>query len=215
MTDIRPLPDALDRLDQVVRDLCDPPEVVVLRDGLTTTEHVGDSLLNQISATGHGGEIGKSRGGANRLPVSAAKLDAWLEIQASASDLHDRAVMHTRPTVEQYVRRIAELAHGWSDPQAVLWVVDHLRVWREMILGVLEPPRRVSIAAACPTCRARMVLVAEPGTRDRVQVDALQVTMEDGRPTAASCMACRASWAPQQFEFLGRLIGCEPVREAS
>lgn len=207
--------EALAELAAAVHDLCDPIQGNVLRDDLKATEHTGPSLLDQISRVGHGGDTGKSRGAPNRLPLDPTKLAALLEIQADATDLHDRAVMHSRLTAEEQIRRIHELAQSWSDPQAVLWVRDHVRSWQRMISSVLDPERRLSIAAACPQCQARMVMVEQDGSPDRVQVDAIRVDMVDGKPAGATCQACGVSWAPQQFEFLGRLLGCSPIEEAS
>jgi hypothetical protein len=211
MTEQRPLPQALADLAEAVHALCDPTETVVLRDDLTTTEHTGASLLDQIAGVEHGGETGKSRGTPNRLPLDPAKLDVWLEIKGSAEDLHDRALMHSRLTPEQHIRRIADLASGWQDPQVVLWIVDHLIVWRKMILGVLDPARHLSIAAPCPNCEARMVWRMDPSSRERVQVAALSVESDTG----CTCLQCGAHWTPQQYEHLALVIGCEPIGEAS
>lgn len=214
MSELQPLKAALQELATAVHELCDPIQCTVLRDDLTATEHTGPSLLDQIAGVGHGGETGKSHGAPNRLPLDVAKLDVVMEIESGASDLYERAVIHTRFTPEQYIRRTAEMAQGWSDPQAVLWVADWLRVWKRSIVAVLEPVPRYSIAARCPMCQVRMVEVAEPGTRERVQVDALRVEWDTARdvPGRAMCQGCGASWEPNQFEFLGRLLGCEPVR---
>lgn len=211
MNEIRPLQQAQIDLAAAVHDLCDPIRAVMLRDDLTTTEHTAPSLLDQIAALGHGGDAGKSKGAPNRLPLDPAKLDAWLEIKAAASDLHDRAVMHSQPTPQQYVRHIVELAQGWSDPQAVLWVRDHLLVWQRMILAVLDPPKRAHIAAPCPQCSVRMVWRDDPSSGERVQSPTLSVDGETG----CTCLSCGAHWSPQQLEHLALVLGCAPVKEAS
>jgi hypothetical protein len=202
---------ALVELQEAVHDLCDPREGVMLRDDLTTTEHTAPSLLDQIAALGHGGRSEKSGGSGSRLPLDPAKLDAWLEIKASAMDLHDRAVMHSELTPEQCVRHVAELAQRWSDPQAVLWARDRVRQWSRMILTVLDPPKRVHIAAACPQCDVRMVWRDDPSLGEEVQAPALSLDSETG----CTCLACGAHWPPEQFEHLALVLGCEPVKEAS
>lgn len=211
MNEIRPLKAALNELAEAVTQLCDPLERTVLRDDLTTTEHIAPSLLSQIAQLGHGGETGKGKGAPNRLPLDPSQLDAWIEIRTSSQDLHDRAVMHSQLTPEQHIRRIAELAQSWSDPQAVLWVRDHLLIWRRMILSVLEPRRHAHLAAACPACEVRMVWRQDDHGGERVQVPALSV---DGQ-TGCTCLACGAHWAPQQLEHLAMVLGCTPVQKAS
>ncbi len=54
----------------------------------------------------------------------------------------------------------------------------------------------------CPSCNQRYVY-RRSRFEETVRSDALRVS-ESG----AECLGCRAEWAPDQFEWLARLLGC-------
>lgn len=195
-------------LRAAVHELVDPVERKILRETGNATTHTAPSLLDQLrDATSHSGETGAGRGGGARLPVDAAAVDALLEITSSASDLHDRATMHSTLTIEQHIRRIAELAEQWTDTDAISWVVQHLQLWHTTIDAVLNPTRRTHLVGACPACKARMVFRELPTGTERVQTPALAIgRLSDGTIIGCTCGACGAHWHRNQLEHLALVL---------
>jgi hypothetical protein len=66
----------------------------------------------------------------------------------------------------------------------------------------------VSLRLACPSCGEQYAY--RHGGDEWVRSWALRLT-EDG----CSCQVCRAFWPPREFEWLARLLGCEPLPGAS
>ena len=62
----------------------------------------------------------------------------------------------------------------------------------------------VSLRYPCPACGTRFVVRQARGEVMRSWT--LRVT-EDG----CNCQQCRAQWLPNEFEWLARLLGCEPL----
>ena len=61
---------------------------------------------------------------------------------------------------------------------------------------------RVYLHAACPRCSARFAYHRD-GPNERVRTRALRVSESGCR-----CLACGASWGPDRFHWLARLLGC-------
>ncbi|MCH9735647.1 MAG: hypothetical protein K0U78_14045 [Actinomycetia bacterium] len=57
----------------------------------------------------------------------------------------------------------------------------------------------------CPSCGSRLSYRRSSGG-EPVRSDALRVS-EDG----CDCLVCRATWSPDQFPWLARLLGCEEL----
>jgi hypothetical protein len=184
--------------------LLDPITRRVLRDGGTTTTHTAPSLLHQLRAaggtSGEGG--GGGRGSRNPIPIDPVAVDLLIAINMGAIDLHDRALEHSKPTIENRVRAVVELAEHWDDPAAIEWATGWLRHWRKSIEDTLDPPRRYHLDAPCPACGSRMA--ARVDNDEIVQVPALLLDSRLG----ATCQveACGAHWTPDQFEHLARVI---------
>lgn len=193
----RTVQQALADLTSALHDLVDPVQRKVLRDGGIATTHTAPSLLNQLrNASGTGGERGHSAGGGNRLPIDPAAVDLLAEISIGAVDVHDRALEHSQPTVEDHLRAAAALAARWTNPEDIDWLAWWLKHWSHAITNQLDPRRRWHLAEACPACHVHMATRHEDG--EAVLVPALLVD----NTTGADCQACGAHWAPEQLEQL-------------
>lgn len=198
MTQPRTTRQALADLTAALHDLVDPVQRKVLRDGGHTTTHTAPSLLNQLrTAGGTSGETGGGgRGSTNPIPVDPGALDLLGEITAGAVDVHDRALEHTQPTIEDHLRTAAALAARWTNPEDIDWLSWWLKHWSHAITNQLDPKRRWHLAEACPACHASMAKRDDNG--ETVLVPALLVD----NATGADCQACGAHWAPEQLEQL-------------
>lgn len=180
----------------------------VQHDDGTTTDHPVPSLLDQLrDSTGHGGETGHARRSGQRLPINAAAVELLRDITAGATDLHDRALDHRPPTIEDRVRMTLQLVDHWDDPDAIDWATGWLHHWRHAIAELLDPPRRLELVAACPACAVTTVWRDNPDTGERTRVPALTVDPENG----AACLACGQLWPLNQLQHLARVLGCTPI----
>ncbi|MER5388361.1 hypothetical protein [Saccharopolyspora sp. NPDC002686] len=209
--DPRQLRHLQDQIRSVARELTATGERAVLRDDGTVTRHQVPSLLEQLrGATATGSEASRTGGGRGTpLPVSPAAVDLLTEIEQDAADLHIKALVHDRLTPEDRIRALVEIVGRWTDVRAVWTALGFLRRWTTQIQTLLDPPRQLHVAAACPACEARMVWRADPDTGEEVQTPALIV---DGR-IGCTCLACGHVWAPANLEHLAAVLGCAPPEE--
>jgi hypothetical protein len=149
------------------------------------------SLLDQVvdavaSSRGHG--RGARRGG--RPPLDPAAVDLLHEIERHVGPGR-RMLLGRR--VWAWVR-----AHH-ADPAAP----DLLRSWVARARDIVEPPRPIGLAAACPACGARTVLVEDSG--EWVRRTALHVDRATGD---ARCIAprCGAVWGLDLLPHLASVL---------
>ena len=76
--------------------------------------------------------------------------------------------------------------------------------WAVDIGDMLNPPRKMTISAACPACGETTTHRRDKGG-DRVRVPVLQVVADRG----CTCLACGAHWAPTLYTHLSRVLGFE------
>lgn len=67
-----------------------------------------------------------------------------------------------------------------------------------------DKPPAVALRMPCPSCGETWSYRQNAG--EAVRAWALRVS-EDG----CTCLGCRAFWTPDQFEWLAKLLGCEPL----
>jgi hypothetical protein len=74
--------------------------------------------------------------------------------------------------------------------------------WVMAATELLAETPKVFLDVPCPSCGARFAY-RRNGSGELVRTRALRVD-EDG----CTCLACSASWPPDRFEWLARLLGC-------
>lgn len=193
------------------RERVDGNGVVLGIDGMT--KHEGPSLLNQLR---HAVASSTSRGGGPAkhapIPISADAHDLLTSITAGATNLVTYWQAHPdSSTVEDRLRAVVCEVGQSTDLAAVHNARLVLGGWVRAIRGLLDPPKRLYLAAPCPRCGASMVRRRDDTTGENVQQPALQVDGAEG----CTCLSCGAHWSPSYFEHLASVLGCPPVEGVS
>jgi hypothetical protein len=99
------------------------------------------------------------------------------------------------------------VGRGWrpGDVAAMDDISARLERWTieaSQLLG--DAAVAVALRLPCPTCGSRFVHRHRAG--ESVRSDAMRVS-----ELGAECLACEASWSPDEFHFLARLLGCEAL----
>lgn len=96
---------------------------------------------------------------------------------------------------------------GWR-PQDTRLIDDYCgQIERWVLAGteLLDAVPRVFLQQPCPRCAARFARRTD-GAGEVVNTRALKVS-----ETGCKCLGCGAFWGPERFEWLARLLGCEPL----
>jgi hypothetical protein len=208
-TDVRSLHKALDEMRVALADLVDPVQRGFLEGDLKVKQRVAPSLLNQLrsqvgNSSGRGGAPGKTA----PIPINADALDLLNTIAWGTDDLVRLAdVAPEVASVEGRLKAVAAAAGGWTDLEAVHGVRLALSGWVRAIRTLLDPPKRLYLAAPCPRCERSMVWRRDESIGEDVQQPALQVDGIEG----CTCLACGAHWPPTLFEHLASVLGCPPI----
>jgi hypothetical protein len=102
-------------------------------------------------------------------------------------------------------QRLAALAGASWRPQDTGLVTDMTHIvdgWCESIIHLLDPESVKHISAACPSC-GRAFVHRKDSAGETVRTPALKVVTNQG----CTCQACDATWAPDRYMFLCRLLG--------
>lgn len=150
------------------------------------------SLLEQVcdavqSSRGTGRRSGS---GPHRSAIGLAAADLLGSIERAVG----------RGPRDLLTRRVWAWVRGHAaDPAAAATMA----AWVERARDVVDPPRPVSIVAACPKCHRRVAYVEDSG--EQVRRPALQVDRATGW---ARCIApgCHAEWEPARLHFLARVL---------
>jgi hypothetical protein len=193
---------ALADLRDAVRELLDPIQRKVLRDGGVATAHTAPSRLVQLRrASSHSGQSGRaSSGSGTRMPIDAGAVDLLGQIAAAAAQLHREVLAYRAPTVEMCIQLIVALVERWDDVAAIDTVAEWMRSWRDGIDEQLDPRHVYHLKGPCPACGVRMASRAD-GERT-VQVHALLVDSREG----CMCQACGAHWRVDQLDHLNLVL---------
>jgi hypothetical protein len=163
--------------------------------------HIGAPLLDQlIEATGNG--IEKGAGGSSAFgskpTLCIAAWDLYTEIDQSW-----RTPGHT---LVDSLRMLPAQAAVYSQVTDMSALVIGVQSIVNAIRELLNPPRRLSIAARCPACSTAVVLRPDT-TGELVQRAALTLDATTG----CTCLACQRVWPPSELESLARALGCSPI----
>ena len=187
------------RLTDAVSALADPAPVCV-GGGIYRWS---DSVYTQLRQALQGGRAPLVRHACAhraRSPCRTDVLTLLIEI--------DTTVGRWQPHGKSTVERLHELAgRGWRPQDCGLLdgYCDRLRYWSLTGTELLGATPRVFLRVPCPRCGAWFAYRCD-SSGERVRARALRVSEAGCR-----CQACGAFWPPERFEWLARLLGCDPV----
>lgn len=204
---VRTLRDVQDEARAALRELCDSARRPEMRDDGRVTAHEEPSLLEQLRDAVSSSTSRGTRGRGTAIPVSADALDLLAKIEAGAIRLATYAQVTVWSGIEPRLRAVVARAGQWTDIDAVAGVKLTLQGWVKAIRLLLDPPRRLHIAGACPRCDKAVVWRYDETLGEDLQHPALAVDPDTG----CDCLACGAHWEPNQFLFLANLLGCPPI----
>jgi hypothetical protein len=193
---VEPLALARQWLDDAVRTLADPVQV---RTG--DVHGWSDPLYVRLRVALPGGRrTGRRRPAhTSRLPCRVDVLALLVEIDTTVGSWE-----HGKTTVE----RLHQLtARSWR-PQDCALINGYgaqLERWAMTAAELLAEIPTVALEVACPRCDASF-MYRRDSAGDRVRVRTLRVS-----EAGCECLACGAFWPPERFEWLARLLGCDPA----
>lgn len=165
-----------------------------------------DALYARLrgALTGRGGVQRHSGAFGSRAPCRSNVLALLVEI--------DTGVAGWEPNGKSTVDRLHQLAaNGWR-PQDCALIDDYserIEAWTLSaveLLGDVSPT--VALRLPCPHCERRFIY-RRNGSGESVRSWALRVS-----ETGCECLGCRAEWSPDEFHWLARLLGCDPLPAA-
>jgi hypothetical protein len=188
---------ALDQLAKAVTDLC--------------AGH--PSRYTQLCAAMYG-----TRGGAGSHALPSQLIPVWIDAlklkltidhrtHAIASQCHTTprnpppAIKDTRDTIKTLLQRT------WrpQDANMLVTAATEIGSWAKAI-DDLFAPKPIYLPNPCPQCGQNHTY-RNADTGERVRSYALTINTETG----ATCLACHATWPPNKFVFLGRLLGTTDI----
>lgn len=193
------LPAALRRLTYAVSALCDPKPVHLPDQHHTTwTPSLYQQLRDSLP-----GQQGATRSPARSLPTCWIDcLDLLTEIDGTVAawqtlDHHT----HQPPTVQR-LHLIETRPWRPQDCRSLDQISGCLEAWTRSITALLVDDHTKHVQAACPACGRTTVYRRDNGG-DTIRTPALKLTT-----AGCTCQHCHTTWAPSQFTFLARVIGC-------
>ncbi|MER7076618.1 hypothetical protein SAMN02982929_05321 [Saccharopolyspora kobensis] len=198
-----------DDIRDAAAELADPARRLLLRDDGSTTAHRAAPLLDQLAAARqHGATRSGTRRGPATAPVALEVVDLLARIEVESSAWCRYLTEQVPPAdLRQRVHTIARAAGALTELDDLVPIHRFLSDWVRSILAVLDPPRRLHLAAACPVCEVRTVYRTDPTTGEAVLQPALWV---DGT-TGCTCLSCGHQWPTTHLEHLAAVLGCEPL----
>jgi hypothetical protein len=191
-----PLPLARRRLDDAVHALADP-----LPTWVGGSCRWSDAVYVRLRMALRGRTV------VNRTAVYTSKPPCRTDVLALLVAI-DRTVGSWEPNGKGTVDRLHQLAgRGWRPQDCALLenYCDEIGGWVLAAAEMLdERPIRVYLHQPCPRCGQQFTYRDNAG--ESVRVRALRAS-ENG----CKCSACGSFWGPEQFEWLARLLGCEPL----
>jgi hypothetical protein len=158
------------------------------------------------------GKQGSGRGhSARSLPlvwVDAVDKLNGMDAELRAWERSDLPSLHIQPDnppadVAGRVRELGGRAWRPQDVARIEQITARLTAWAADIATMLDPPRRITVPAACPVCDATTTHRRDK-SGELVRVPALTIVAELG----CTCAACGAHWTPDLYRHLARVLEC-------
>jgi hypothetical protein len=184
-----PLPLAKRRLGDAVHALADP-QPVAINGGYRWTDSVYVGLRGALrgSKAGRGGLV-------RSAPCRIEILTLCVEIDTTV------AGWEPGKTTPDRLRQHAARSFRPQDTALIDQHCGRIERWVLAAAELLTAEPRVYLHARCPRCSERFAYHRD-GADERVRTRALRVSESGCR-----CLACGATWGPDRFHWLARLIG--------
>lgn len=200
---------AREQLDDAVQDLIGVRHGTITVDtpngGTTTRPVYRDSVYTEMVAA-LPGDQGTQLGSAARSmpPLRVDALDWLNDVHATVDLWVDIYELHSYETVTEQLDALTGLTWRPQDVQLVHDLVFMIRRWVRTATSLIdgEEQRKMELCAPCPACGTKTVYRKDSGG-DTVRQAALSLTT-----TGCVCLACRHDWAPQYFQHLAAVLGC-------
>jgi hypothetical protein len=144
---------------------------------------------------------------ASRLPCRGDILALLVDIDSTTAGWTKNADrtfrrLNVSPDTITRLRQLAADNYRPQDCSTLDGWTAALEAWTLTAAELLgDKPPEIPLRLPCPRCAKRYVYRLSAG--ENVRSWALRIS-EDG----ARCQSCRATWLPQEFEWLARLLGC-------
>lgn len=135
----------------------------------------------------------------NRAPSStpAARLDAVDVHTTIRTTLHDWSCEGT--SIEDQLNYLTRYPWTPDDADHLARTTTEIQRWTRTIDDLIDPPRRLTLAAPCPACGVSTVYRNDNGIN--VRIPALTVSIHE-----CTCLACGTHWDSTRFELLAQAI---------
>lgn len=185
------------RMGRAVDSLC-RPRLAVYHTCTREAPSLYDCLKSDVAGT-----QGDSRTPAKSLPP------IWIDAVMLLNDIDTETRQWTRKrdvadsrTTPQRLLSLPDLPWRPQDTDKVVDMTSTIDQWTENIRHLLDPQSVKTLSAPCPTC-GKQWFHRRDSAGDLVRQPALQVVASVG----ASCLVCGATWSPDRYLFLCRLLG--------
>ena len=162
---------------------------------VTTSIVHGRSLLAQLR-TFTSAKTGQGKGKpGSMVPVQVDALDLLERIDRQA------AVWCMEPgTTADRLHSLADRQYRPEDAPDILECASTIEGWVVEARQIIDPPRRMSVAAPCPECGKSVVYRPDSGG-DVVRQPALQIGAD-----GCQCQHCRTMWHPESYRLLAKVL---------
>ena len=190
------LPAALNRLADAVSALTDPKPHM-----LDTHTTYLDSLYTQLQEAIPGSKQ-------HRTGIPGSQPPCWIDALTLLTEIDTATACwqpHPQTTTPTRLQALEQRRWRPQDTTRIDQLTANIETWVAGIKHLLTDEPHQHVFAPCPACGTKTVKHRDSGG-DLVNQPALQITTQ-----GCTCSRCHHVWAPSQFTFLARVIGCEPT----
>lgn len=194
------LPAALRSLEHAIWRLIDPQTTHINGETLTGPSlyvQLWDAVAGEQSNTGTGG------GSKSRPPFWTDAYDLRQEID-TALEIWQPAYTGVPPSVGR-LKLIRTRPWRPQDVRCIEQITAAVESWTLAIQELMNPTPKWSLPNPCPACGRAIVYRRDAGG-ELVRQPALKLGVD-----GCHCQHCRATWAPDKFVFLARVLGNLPA----
>lgn len=194
--------------DVAIDQLTQPGQVRIDRDNGTSTTANTACLLDQLAEfVAPGGEhSGAATVAGSKPPVALGTLaliaEIGVEMRRALAVLGEARHALLTDQLHAWAGHADQWQH--TDPGYLAYAADRAAGWVRNARALVEPKTRYPLRGkTCPACLAAIVHVWSDDYADYVRRPALEV---DTDRVEAVCLACRATWNPDLWEQLARVL---------